>query len=287
VPENRVRYLLEALPYIKEFWGKTFVIKYGGAAIGEAGTSTLSPSLESFIQDIVLLKLVGINPILIHGGGPRISDFMKRLGMEPVFKNGLRVTDEKTMEITEMVLNKINKDIVLALQKHGGKAVGISGKDDMLIEAEHSDFENLGMVGKIVRVNAEILKKLIAEGYIVVIAPVGCDREGRTYNINADIVAGKIATTLKAEKLIYLTDSPGILRNPAEPDSLLSTLTLEEARELLISGTIKGGMIPKVESALEALSSGVKKVHIINGRKEHALLLEIFTRQGIGTQIVC
>lgn len=271
---NRVKYIMEALPYIKEFHGKTFVIKYGGAAM-------VTPALkESVARDLVLLKLVGIHPVVVHGGGPQISQMMEKLGKKPVFKNGQRVTDDETMEIVEMVLAKVGQDIVNNINKAGGRGVAITGKDGGLIKASPLSVE-MGLVGKIEQVDASIIKILDESGFIPVVAPIGSDLKGKTYNLNADIVAAGIASALGAEKLIYMTDVRGIYSD----NRFISSLRLSEAEELLSTGKITEGMIPKISSAIEALAKGVKKVHIIDGKIEHALLLEIFTDEGIGTQI--
>lgn len=275
--EKMASVLLEALPYIREFYGKVFVIKFGGSNL------KLNGSKEAFIQDIILLKYTGIKPVVVHGGGPEITNLMKQLGVEPTFKNGYRVTDEKTMEIVEMVLvGKINKDLVMSLNLHGGKAVGLSGKDAQLIVAEReTKYGDIGLVGKIKKVNPEILLTLIANDYIPVIAPVGFGEDGLSYNINADIAAAEIAKSLGAEKLILLTDVDGVLKD----GKVISELTVEEAEKLIEDGVVTGGMIPKLECAVAALMGGVNAVHIINGGVEHAILLEVFSREGIGTMI--
>jgi len=273
--------LVEALPYIKKFSGKTVVIKYGGSAM-------LDCNLKKMVmQDVVLMKFVGLNPVIVHGGGPEISSFLKKLGIESKFVNGLRVTDEKTAEIVEMVLvGKINKEIVSMINELGGVAVGISGKDGKLLKAE-KDLSNgdLGYVGKIVEVNIEVIEMLIDRGYIPVIAPVSFGDDGKTYNVNADTAAGKIAEALKAEKLILLTDVEGVLENVEDKKGLISRMDLEHAKKLMNSGRINGGMIPKLECCIKAVENGVKRAHIIDGRLTHSLLLEIFTDEGIGTMI--
>ncbi|AAM25626.1 MULTISPECIES: acetylglutamate kinase [Caldanaerobacter] len=273
--------LVEALPYIKKFSGKTVVIKYGGSAM-------LDCNLKKMVmQDVVLMKFVGLNPVIVHGGGPEISSFLKKLGIESKFVNGLRVTDEKTAEIVEMVLvGKINKEIVSMINELGGMAVGISGKDGKLLKAE-KDLSNgdLGYVGKIVEVNIEVIEMLIDRGYIPVIAPVSFGDDGKTYNVNADTAAGKIAEALKAEKLILLTDVEGVLENVEDKTSLISRMDLEHAKKLMDSGRINGGMIPKLKCCIKAVENGVKRAHIIDGRLTHSLLLEIFTDEGIGTMI--
>jgi len=277
VKQKIVQVLLEALPYIKEFHGKTFVIKFGGSAMKSEDAK------EAFIKDVVLLKYTGINPVIVHGGGPEISNLMNRLGIEPVFKNGYRITDEKTMEIVEMVLvGKVNKDIVMNINLHGGRAIGVCGKDGELLLAEkETKYGDIGYVGKIKRVNTDLIEDLLEEGYIPVIAPIGFGEDGTSYNINADITAAEIAKSLKVEKLLLLTDVDGVFKD----GELLSLLSPEEAEDLIKKNVVKGGMIPKLQCAISAVNSGVKSVHIINGGVEHVLLLEIFSNEGIGTMI--
>lgn len=274
--------LIEALPYIRQFKGKTFVIKYGGKAM--SGDVNLK---NSIIEDIVLMKFIGINPVIIHGGGPEINIMMKKKGLKPKFVNGLRVTDKKTMRIVEKVLfGKINKELVLIFNEHRGKAVGLSGKTNRLIIARKhfakvgTEEVDIGFVGDIVRVNVKFLQKL--KNFIPVIAPIGIGKDNCTYNINADDAASAIAVKIKAEKLILLTDVDGIYKN----NSLLSTVTLSNVPRLIKNKVIEGGMIPKVKAGINALKGGVKKVHIINGNIRHSLLLEIFTNKGIGTEVV-
>ncbi len=282
---RRVEVLLEALPYIREFRGKTVVIKYGGAAMERADLK------EPFALDVILLRLVGIKPVIVHGGGPQIGALMKRLGKEPRFVGGMRVTDEETVEIVEMVLvGKINKEIVGLINHHGGKAVGLSGKDADLLRARRRPHRlpsgeevDIGLVGEVEMVNVEPIRLLEDNGFIPVIAPVGVGSEGETYNINADLVAGEVAAALGAEKLMHLTDVQGILDSDGR---LVSTLSRKEAERLVTAGVIDGGMLPKVESALRALEGGTSKAHIIDGRVPHAILLELFTREGVGTEIV-
>ena len=281
---RRAEVLLEALPYIREFRGKTVVIKYGGAAMEQADLK------ESFALDVILLRLVGLNPVIVHGGGPQIGALMKRLGKEPRFVGGMRVTDEETVEIVEMVLvGKINKEIVGLINLHGGQAVGLSGKDSQLLVAHRrahrlpsGEEVDIGLVGEVEAVNVEVIRLLEDHGFIPVIAPVGVGRKGETYNINADLVAGEVAAALGAEKLIHLTDVQGILVG----STLASTLSRKDAEALIQDGVIDGGMLPKVESALRALEGGTGKAHIIDGRVPHVILLELFTREGIGTEIV-
>lgn len=277
--------LVEAMPYFKHFNGKTFVIKYGGSIM----TDELLK--RKLIEDITLLKLVGINPVIVHGGGPAINEMLKRLSVESKFVNGLRVTDRETMEVVEMVLGgSINKEIVDMINQQRSRAVGISGKDGGLIKARKKRFADsdidLGFVGEVESIEPAIVKNLIANDYIPVIAPIGSDEEGNTYNINADTVAGKLAIALKAEKLIYLTDVDGIRLDPNDENSRASVLSITEIKGLIERGKIQGGMLPKVESCMEAVSKGVVRTHILSGLIPHPLLLEIFTDQGIGTMIV-
>ncbi len=276
--------LIEALPYIREFEGKTVVIKYGGAAMTH-------PRLRrSTMEDVVLMKFVGMNPVIVHGGGPAINKRLEQLGVQPNFHKGLRITDDETIEIVEMVLSgTINKEIVSLINSAGGIAVGISGKDGNLLHAKKiipEDGADLGWVGEIERVHYKVINVLCAAGMIPVIAPLATDPEGRTWNVNADTAAGEIAAALVAEKLVFLTDTPGILRDPGNPDSLIRQLGYKEIMELIDQGVISGGMIPKVEACLRALDYGVAKTHIVDGRVPHALLLEIFTDQGLGTLVV-
>jgi len=282
---KRAEILLEALPYIREFRGKTVVIKYGGAAMERADLK------QPFALDVILLKFVGINPVIVHGGGPQIGALMKRLGKEPRFVGGMRVTDEETVEIVEMVLvGKINKEIVGLINHHGGRAVGLSGKDANLIRARRRPHRlptgeevDIGLVGEVEAVAPEAIRHLEEGGFVPVIAPVGIGRDGETYNINGDLVAGEVAAALGAEKLIHLTDVEGIKGTDGRR---ISTLSRKDAERLMREGVIDGGMVPKVESALRALEGGTAKAHIIDGRVPHAILLELFTREGIGTEIV-
>jgi acetylglutamate kinase len=282
---RRAEILMEALPYIREFRGKTVVIKYGGAAMEQGDLK------EPFALDVILLQLVGISPVIVHGGGPQIGALMKRLGKEPRFVGGMRVTDEETMEIVEMVLvGKINKEIVGLINHHGGRAVGLSGKDADLIRARRRAHRlpsgeeiDIGLVGEVEAVNAEPIRLLEEHGFIPVIAPVAVGDHGETYNVNADLVAGEVAAALSAEKLIHLTDVQGILDGAGR---LVSTLARKEAERLMQEGVIEGGMLPKVESSLRALTGGSAKAHIVDGRVPHAILLELFTREGVGTEIV-
>ena len=278
---GKANVLIEALRYIKEFYGKTIVIKYGGNAMIDEDLK------EKVILDIVLMKYVGMNPVIIHGGGPEISEVMQKMGKEAQFVQGLRVTDSETMAIAEMVLGRINKGIVALINQHGAKAVGLSGKDAGLILAEKYKADvDIGFVGSVARIDPAIIRVLDREGFIPVITSIGVDSDGQTYNINADSVAGEIAAALKAEKLIVLTDVRGIMRDQKVEGSLISTLRVEEIESLKQSDVISGGMLPKVEACVTALKGGVEKTHIIDGRIPHSLLLEIFTDSGIGTQII-
>jgi acetylglutamate kinase len=280
----RAEILMEALPYIQEFHGKTIVIKYGGAAMEQADLKA------SFARDVILLRCVGITPVIVHGGGPQIGALMKRLGKEPQFVGGMRVTDAETVEIVEMVLvGKINKEIVGLINLHGGRAVGLSGKDGDLIRARRrahrlpgGELVDIGLVGEVEAINPAAITLLERNGFVPVIAPVGVGATGETYNINADLVAGEIAAALAAEKLIHLTDVQGIL---GADGRLVSTLSRKDAQRLMDTGVIEGGMLPKVESSLRALEGGTAKAHIIDGRVPHAILLELFTKEGIGTEI--
>jgi acetylglutamate kinase len=282
---QRAEVLLEALPYLQAFHGKTLVIKYGGAAMEKADLK------EQFARDVLLLRLIGLRPVIVHGGGPQIGALMKRLGMEPRFVGGMRVTDPETMEIVEMVLGgKINKEIVGLINVHGAHAVGLSGKDGNLLLARKrmhrmpdGSTVDIGSVGDVQTVNGDMIRLLVESGLIPVIAPIGVGDKGETYNINADLVAGDVAAALRAEKLIHLTDVQGI---NGEDGKLISRLTKREAERLIKSNVIDGGMLPKVESSLKAIEGGAAKAHIIDGRVPHAVLLEVFTHEGIGTEIV-
>ena len=287
---DRAKVLIEALPYIQRFKNATIVIKYGGHAMVDEVLK------KSFALDVILMKYVGLNPIVIHGGGPQISDLLKSLSIESQFIDGMRVTDKQTMDVVEMVLvGKVNKEIVALINQNGGQSVGLSGKDGHLITAKKMKYIknkgdnqppeiiDMGMVGEITEVDNRILLDLMESQFIPVIAPVGAGRDGETYNINADLVAGKIAASLKARKLILLTDKEGILDKNEE---VISSLRTKDVQASIDNRTIQGGMLPKITCCLEALNNGVKKAHIIDGRKEHAILLEIFTRGGIGTEII-
>jgi acetylglutamate kinase len=285
-PADKAKVIAEALPYIQRFWDKTVVIKYGGNAMTD-------PVLKAaFARDVVLLKLVGLNPVVVHGGGPQIEDLLKRVGKKGEFIQGMRVTDAETMEVVEMVLGgQVNKEIVNLINQAGGKAVGVTGKDGSFIRARKLMMENkanpgdlidIGQVGQITKIDPSLIAFLDSGDFIPVIAPIGVGEQGETYNINADVVAGKLAEVLKAEKLVLLTNTPGVLD---QNGNLLTGLTPKKIDELVADGTLSGGMLPKIASALDAANSGVKAVHIIDGRVEHALLLEIMTDQGVGTLI--
>jgi acetylglutamate kinase len=287
---ERADILLEALPYIKRFYNKTIVIKYGGHAMVDDELK------DKFAQDVVMMKYIGINPVIVHGGGPQIGTLLKKLGKESKFIQGMRVTDEETMNIVEMVLvGMVNKEIVGLINRHGGNAVGLSGKDGNLIKAEKyylseekvkntpPEIIDIGLVGKVKTINSELIVSLSQNSFIPVIAPTGIGDAGETYNINADIVAGEIAAALQAEKLLLLTDVPGVL---GKNNKLINTMNNKEALKLIDTGIVEGGMFPKIKCCLKALKGGVKKTHIIDGRLKHAILLEVFTDKGIGTEIV-
>ena len=281
------RVLTEALPYLQEFHGKTVVIKYGGNAMTEEDLK------RSFARDVVLLKLVGINPIVVHGGGPQIGELLEKLNIESKFVGGMRVTDSATMDVVQMVLGGlVNKEIVSLINQHGGRAVGVTGKDGNLIQATKlemapelnaSEIIDIGHVGEITKIDGDILHSLLQSAFIPVIAPIGVGDAGQSFNINADIVAGKIAEALNAEKLLLLTNTPGILDSQGET---ISQVTKSEVEALIADGTVSEGMLPKVQCALDAVAGGVHSVQIIDGRVPHALLLEVFTATGVGTQIL-
>lgn len=288
-----VNILIEALPYIKKFHKKKILIKYGGHAMIDEG------AMESTARDTVLLKYVGMEPIVVHGGGPEISRAMAKIGKEPEFIEGLRITDKETMDIVKMVLvGKINTEIVSKICLHGGKGVGLSGKDSRLIEADKKapqvivnnetgkeTMVDLGLVGEIKAINPDIIDVLTLKDYIPIISPIGVDKNGEALNLNADTVAGDIASTTDAEKLIILTDVPGILEDPKDPDSLLRKIKIDEIGDLIKNGTITEGMLPKTLTCIKAIEDGVSSAHIIDGRVKHSILLEIFTKKGIGTMI--
>ena len=287
---ERADILLEALPYIRRFYGKTVVIKYGGHAMVDEELK------NNFARDVVMMKYIGIHPVVVHGGGPQIGRFLKKLGKDSKFVQGMRVTDQETMDIVEMVLvGKVNKEIVGLINRNGGRAVGLSGKDDSLIRAEKyflsaekikdtpPEIIDIGLVGRVTKINAALISSLTADGVIPVIAPTGVGDGGETYNINADLVAGAIAAALMAEKLILLTDVPGVLDRQGE---MIHAMDEAMTLKLIDEGTIGGGMFPKVKCCLKALKGGVRKAHIVDGRLKHTILLEMFTDQGIGTEIV-
>jgi len=287
---ERADILLEALPYIQRFYNKTIVIKYGGHAMVDEELKKM------FAMDVVMMKYIGINPVVVHGGGPQIGTTLKKFGKESRFVQGMRVTDEETMSIVEMVLvGQVNQEIVGLINHHGGKAVGLSGKDGNLIRAEKyylseerakdtpPEIIDIGLVGRVREINAKLISSLAAEGFIPVIAPTGAGEKGETYNINADIVAGEVAAALQAEKMVLLTDVPGVLDKKG---ALVNTMTDRDALGFIDDGTISGGMYPKVKCCLKALKGGVRKTHIVDGRLKHAVLLEMFTDRGIGTEIV-
>jgi acetylglutamate kinase len=275
---SSVETLLEALPYIREFHGRTIVIKYGGAAMRDEDLR------EAFARDVVLLKYVGMNPVIVHGGGPEITHYMERMGMEVKFVEGLRVSDAETVEVAKMVLlGKINSDILVRLNRHGQPAVGLGGEDGSLFEVRPvANSKDVGFVGEIEKVNVDVIDH-IAEDYVPVIASVGTDRDGASYNVNADEAAGKVAAAMPAHKAIFLTDVDGWLRDPDDPDSRISTATADEVGAVL--ATVEGGMRPKLGACVEAIAGGVEAAHIVDGRQPHSLLLELFTDAGIGTKI--
>ncbi|MEM2874740.1 MAG: acetylglutamate kinase [Candidatus Hadarchaeales archaeon] len=289
--EERAKVMLEALPYLQEFHGRTIVIKIGGSVLGN------EEMLDSLLRDVVLLNLFGMRVVLVHGGGPEISEEMKKMNIKPKFVEGLRVTDERTIEIIhEQLAGKINKQLVLGINQQGGKAFGVSGVDGNLIRARKLIYRtttskgkeievDLGFVGEVEKVDPTILNNLIKSGCIPVVAPIGVDGEGHSLNINADTAAAEIAIAMKAKKLILLTDVSGVLRDPTNESTLISSLTVEEAQKLIQEGVIKKGMIPKVEACLRAIQGGVEKAHILKGTQPHVLLLEILTKTGVGTMI--
>lgn len=278
---TRVRVLSEALPYIQQFANRTVVVKYGGAAMKD---STLK---DKVVRDIVFLSCVGVRPVVVHGGGPEINTWLGKLGIEPQFKDGLRVTDAATMDVVEMVLvGRVNKELVSLINRAGGKAVGLCGKDANLIKARPEGRQGIGFVGEVTNIDISLLASLVNSGYVPVVSSVAADNTGQAYNINADTVAGEIAAALGAEKLILLTDTPGILRDYKDPSTLVAKLDIQEARQLINDGVVAGGMIPKVRCCVRALAQGVRAAHIIDGRIPHALLLEILTNKGIGSMLV-
>ena len=278
---TRVRVLSEALPYIQKFANRTIVIKYGGAAMKDGKLKA------GVIRDIVVLSCVGVRPVIVHGGGPEINFWLEKLDIEPQFKDGLRVTDAKTMDVVEMVLvGRVNKELVSLINQAGASAVGLCGKDGNLIQARPVDQEGIGFVGEVTYVNSELIQSLVDNGYVPVISSVAAVENGQDYNINADTVAGEIAASLQAEKLILLTDTPGILEDYSDPSTLLTKLDINKSRKLIEDGIVSGGMIPKVNCCVRSLAQGVGAAHILDGRIAHALLLEILTDEGIGSMIV-
>ena len=279
---EKAQVLIEALPYIQRFNRKIIVVKYGGSAMIDKELK------KHVIQDVTLLKLVGFKPIIVHGGGKEISRWVEKTGMQPEFVNGLRKTDAATMEIAEMVLNKVNKSLVQMVEELGVNAIGISGKDGGLlrVEKKYSDGQDIGYVGEITEVNPKILEDLLERDFLPIVCPVGLDANYETYNINADDAACAIAQAVQAEKLAFLTDIEGVYKDPADKSTLISELTVSEARELIADGFIGGGMLPKLNNCMEAIEKGVSRVHILDGRIAHCLLLEIFTNKGIGTAIL-
>ena len=279
---EKAEVLIEALPYIQRFNRKIIVVKYGGSAMVDEQLK------KSVIQDVVLLKLVGFKPIIVHGGGKEISRWVSKVGKEPQFINGLRVTDEETMELAEMVLGKVNKELVSLVESLGVKAVGISGKDGGLLKVEkkYSGGQDIGFVGNITEVNPKILSDLLDNDFLPIVCPIGMDEDFLTYNINADDAACAIAKAMKAEKLAFLTDIEGVYKKPEDPESLISKLFVKDAKELINNGNVGGGMIPKLQNCIDAIEQGVSRVHILDGRIKHCLLLEIFTNKGIGTAIL-
>jgi acetylglutamate kinase len=278
---NRVRILSEALPYIQKFANRTIVIKYGGAAMKDGALKA------GVVRDIVFLCSVGVRPVVVHGGGPEINIWLDKLGIEPQFKDGLRVTDADTMDVVEMVLvGRVNKELVSLINQAGGAAVGLCGKDGNLISARPIEKEGVGFVGEITSINQGLIESLVSHGYVPIVSSVAADGNGQAYNINADTVAGEIAAALQAEKLILLTDTPGILEDYHDYSTLIAKLDIQKARELIDRGIVSGGMIPKVNCCVRSLAQGVKAAHILDGRMPHALLLEILTDEGIGSMIV-
>ena len=279
---DKAQVLIEALPYIQRFNRKIIVVKYGGSAMVDESLK------ERVIQDVTLLKLCGFKPIIVHGGGKEISKWVGKVGMEPKFINGLRVTDEETMEVAEMVLGRVNKSLVQLVESLGVRSIGISGKDGALLKVEkkYSDGQDIGYVGEIKEVNTQILYDLLEKDFLPIVCPVGLDDEYNTYNINADDAACAIARAMKAEKLAFLTDIEGVYKDPDDPSTLISELEVAEAKKLMADGYIGGGMLPKLQNCIDAIENGVSRVHILDGRIPHCLLLEIFTNKGIGTAIL-
>lgn len=279
---DKAEVLIEALPYIQKFNRKVIVVKYGGSAMVDESLK------KRVIEDVTLLKLVGFKPIIVHGGGKEISRWVSKVGMEPKFINGLRVTDEPTMELAEMVLGKVNKELVQMVESLGVRAIGLSGKDGGLLNVtkKYSNGEDIGYVGEVQKVNADILWDLLDKDFLPIICPIGLDDEFHTYNINADDAACAIARAMNAEKLAFLTDIEGVYKDPSDSETLISELQISEAKEFIEKGYIGGGMLPKLNNCIDAIENGVSRVHILDGRIPHCLLLEIFTNKGIGTAIL-
>ncbi|MCM1982272.1 acetylglutamate kinase [Lyngbya confervoides] len=278
---DRVRILSEALPYIQSFAGQTLVVKYGGAAMKDSSLKA------QVIRDIVFMASVGIRPVVVHGGGPEINVWLQKIGLEAQFLNGLRVTDAPTMDVVEMVLvGRVNKELVALINQAGGAAVGVCGKDANLITARPTEESQIGFVGEVANINPDVIAALVNANYIPVVSSVAADENGQAYNINADTVAGELAAALGAEKLILLTDTPGLLQDFHDPTTLIKHLDIQQARHLIETGVVSGGMIPKLNCCVRTLAQGVRAAHIIDGRVPHALLLEIFTDEGIGSMLV-
>lgn len=280
--QEKAQILIEALPYIQRFNGNTVVVKYGGSAMKDEDLKM------HVIEDVALLKLVGMRPIIVHGGGKEISRWVKKTGIVPEFYNGLRITDRDTLEVAEMVLGKVNTDLVSLVQQLGVNAMGISGMDGDLLKVRKvmPDGHDIGYVGEVTRVNPDIVWKLLDDDFVPVIFPIGSDEEGNAYNINGDHAAAAIAQAIHADKLIYLTDTRGVYRDPSDPDTLISELDEDEAMHLIDEGIVQGGMIPKIRNCIESIRNGVRRVHILDGSAEHSILLEIFTDRGVGTAIM-
>lgn len=280
--QEKAQILIEALPYIQRFNGNTVVVKYGGSAMKDEDLKM------HVIEDVALLKLVGMRPIIVHGGGKEISRWVKKSGIVPEFYNGLRITDRETLEVAEMVLGKVNTDLVSLVQQLGVNAMGISGMDGDLLKVRKvmPDGQDIGFVGEVTRVNPDILWKLLDDDFVPVIFPIGSDKEGNAYNINGDHAAAAIAQAIHADKLIYLTDTRGVYRDPSDPDTLISELDEDEALRLIDEGVVQGGMIPKIRNCIDSIRNGVRRVHILDGSAEHSILLEIFTDRGVGTAIM-
>ena len=280
--QEKAQILIEALPYIQRFNGITVVVKYGGSAMKDEDLKM------HVIEDVALLKLVGMRPIIVHGGGKEISRWVKKSGIVPEFYNGLRITDRETLEVAEMVLGKVNTDLVSLVQQLGVNAMGISGMDGDLLKVRKvmPDGQDIGFVGEVTRVNPDILWKLLDDDFVPVIFPIGSDKEGNAYNINGDHAAAAIAQAIHADKLIYLTDTRGVYRDPSDPDTLISELDEDEALRLIDEGVVQGGMIPKIRNCIDSIRNGVRRVHILDGSAEHSILLEIFTDRGVGTAIM-